>query len=283
MKILLRSGALVLLALLVGGCSVKFAYNNADRLLRWQVSEYIDLDREQKAVLSARLDEFMTWHRRTQLPEYADQMYLWSQQLTDQVTPEQIAGIFEQMLLWGERMEDRGLPIAAEIMAGLSDDQVAELGPRLELSNAQIAEPEFGLSEEEAQQSWAREFEDAMERFTGRLDIRQRDYIQRKAAGYQPERVLWAEYRRRWQADLLSLLDQRHNDQFAAAFSELSRAREAYYGDKYTRVSEENIELSREVAAYVLSNLSQRQSDRLQDSLTKLGDDFAELAATSDK
>ncbi len=283
MKILLRSGALVLLALLVGGCSVKFAYNNADRLLRWQVSEYIDLDREQKAVLSARIDEFMTWHRRTQLPEYADQMYLWSQQLTDQVTPEQIAGIFEQMLQWGERMEDRGLPIAVEIMAGLSDDQVAELGPRLELSNAEIAEPEFGLSEEEAQQSWAREFEDAMERFTGRLDIRQRDYIQRKAAGYQPERVLWAEYRRRWQADLLSLLDQRQSDQFAAAFSELSRAREAYYGDKYTRVSEENIELSREVAAYVLSNLSQRQSDRLQDSLTKLGDDFAELAATSDK
>ena len=283
MKLLLRAGAPVLLAMLVGGCSVKFAYNNADRLLRWQVSEYIDLDREQKAVLSARLDEFMTWHRRTQLPEYADQMYLWSQQLTDQVTPEQIAGIFEQMLLWGERMEDRGLPIAAEIMAGLSDDQVAELGPRLELSNAQIAEPEFGLSEEEAQQSWAREFEDAMERFTGRLDIRQRDYIQRKAAGYQPERVLWAEYRRRWQADLLSLLDQRQSDQFAAAFSELSRAREDYYGEKYTRVSEENIELSREVAAYVLSNLSQRQSDRLQDSLTKLGDDFAELAATSDK
>ena len=283
MKLLLRAGAPVLLAMLVGGCSVKFAYNNADRLLRWQVSEYIDLDREQKAVLSARLDEFMTWHRRTQLPEYADQMYLWSQQLTDQVTPEQIAGIFEQMLQWGERMEDRGLPIAVEIMAGLSDDQVAELGPRLELSNAEIAEPEFGLSEEEAQQSWAREFEDAMERFTGRLDIRQRDYIQRKAAGYQPERVLWAEYRRRWQADLLSLLDQRQSDQFAAAFSELSRAREAYYGDKYTRVSEENIELSREVAAYVLSNLSQRQSDRLQDSLTKLGDDFAELAATSDK
>ena len=283
MKLLLRAGALVLLAMLVSGCSVKFAYNNADRLLRWQVSEYIDLDREQKAVLSSRLDEFMNWHRRTQLPEYADQMYLWSQQLTDQVTPEQIAGIFEQMLQWGERMEDRGLPIAAEIMAGLSDDQVAELGPRLELSNAEIAEPEFGLSEEEAQQSWAREFEDAMERFTGRLDIRQRDYIRRKAAGYQPERVLWAEYRRRWQADLLSLLDQRHNDQFAAAFSELSRAREDYYGEKYTRVSEENIELSREVAAYVLSNLSQRQSDRLQDSLTKLGDDFAELAATSDK
>lgn len=283
MKLLLRAGGLLLLALLVGGCSVKFAYNNADRLLRWQVSEYVDLDREQKALLSARLDEFMTWHRRTQLPEYADQMYLWSQQLTDQVTPDQIAGIFEQIMLWGERMEDRGLPIAAEIMAGLSDDQVARLAPRLELSNVEIAEPEFGVTEEEAQQSWAREFEDAMERFTGRLDIRQRNYIQRRAGAYQPERVLWAEYRRRWQADLLSLLDQRHSDEFAAAFSELSRAREDYYGEQYTRVSEENIELSREVAAYVLSNLSQRQSDRLQDSLTKLADDFAELAAAPAK
>ncbi len=283
MKHLLRSGGLVVLAMLVGGCSIKFAYDNADRLVRWQVGEYVDLDREQKALLAARLDEFMTWHRRTQLPEYADQMFLWSQQLTDQVTSDQIAGMFEQMMLWGARMEDRGLPIAVEVMTSLSDDQVARLGPRLELSNVEFAEAELGVSEEEAQQSWANQFEDALERFTGRLDIRQRNYIQRRAGAYQPEQVLWAEYRRRWQAELLSLLDQRHSDEFAAAFSELARAREDYYGEQYTRVSEENIELSRDVAAYVLSNLSQRQSDRLRDSLMKLGDDFAELAAGSDK
>lgn len=283
MKHLLRSGGLVVLAMLVGGCSIKFAYDNADRLVRWQVGEYVDLDREQKALLAARLDEFMTWHRRTQLPEYADQMFLWSQQLTDQVTSDQIAGMFEQMMLWGARMEDRGLPIAVEVMTSLSDDQVARLGPRLELSNVEFAEAELGVSEEEAQQSWANQFEDALERFTGRLDIRQRNYIQRRAVAYQPELVLWAEYRRRWQAELLSLLDQRHSDEFAAAFSELARAREDYYGEQYTRVSEENIELSRDVAAYVLSNLSQRQSDHLRDSLMKLGDDFADLAAGSDK
>ena len=283
MKHLPRAAGLVVLAMLAGGCSIKFAYNNADRLVRWQVSEYVDLDRAQKAVLSARLDEFMSWHRSTQLPQYADQMYLWSQQLTDQVTSDQIAGIFEQMMLWGERMEDRGLPIAVEVMASLSDEQVAGLAPRLEASNVEFAEPELGVSEEEAQQSWAKQFEDAMERFTGRLDIRQRNYIQRRAGAYQPELVLWVEYRRRWQAELLNLLDQRHSDEFAAAFSALARAREDYYGEEYARVSEENIELSRDVAAYVLSNLSQRQSERLQDSLMQLGDDFAELAAASDK
>ena len=141
-----------------------------------------------------------------------------------------------------------------------------------------LRSPELDLDVDGVQALWAQEFEDAVERFTGRLDIRQRNYIARKSLGYQPERALWADYRRRWQAALMELLAERHQPEFGDRFEALSESREDYYGEEFIRVSGENIELARDAAAFILSNLSERQADRLKDSLMKLGDDFSELS-----
>ena len=182
-------------------------------------------------------------------------------------------------MLWGEEVEDRALPIAVAILVTLSDEQVAELPAKLEASNVEIEEDEKGKPLEKVQGAWAKEMEDALERFTGRLDVRQRNYINRRAQAYEPERELWADYRRRWQAELLALLEERDAEDFGARFVTLSKAREDYYGEEYTRISDANIALARDVSAYVLSNLSEKQADRFRDALAKLGEDFAELAA----
>ena len=150
---------------------------------------------------------------------------------------------------------------------------------RLDKSNEEIAEDELDISLEKVQANWARDFADVLERFVGRLQRDQKDYILRKASAYQPERVLWAEYRQRWQADFIKLLARRDQKGFAEDFIALSKARDAYYGEAFTKVSAENIQLSREVAAHLLSNLTIRQSERFSESLLELAEDFEELAA----
>lgn len=280
----LTSVALLLGVLVVcSGCSVKFAYNNVDRLVRWQVSDYFDLDVDQKAYLQAQVQELLAWHRVNHLPQYARYLETLAVQLSDGATQTQIAGVFAQFLVWGYEIEDRALPAAAHILASLSDEQVAALPARLEKSNIEFSEDELDASETQIQAEWADDFEDVMERFTGRLDRKQRAYIERRASAYVPERVLWAEYRRRWQADMLALLEQRrHTEGFAAEFRALTKAREDYYGEEYTRISEQNIQLSREIAAHVLSNLSDKQSARFAESLQELAEDFEELAAQAE-
>jgi len=267
------------LMICISGCSVKFAYNNVDRLVRWQMSDYLDLSSDQRKLLDTQLEGLMSWHRREHLPEYAILMESLATQWSDGVSEAQIEALFQQMFIWGEEIEEQGMPTAISLMQSLTDAQVAALPARLEKSNQEFEEDELDIALAEVQEAWADDFADGLERFTGRLQKAQRDYLSLRATAYQPERVLWANYRRRFQADLMKLLLKRNEPGFDAEFRRLAAARESYYGEEYARVSDENIALSREIASHVLSNLTEKQSVRLKDALLDLAQDFQELSA----
>ena len=272
--------ALATLLFCLSGCSVKFAYNNVDRLVRWQMSDYLDLNAEQKDVLQRELNSLMSWHRAEHLPQYAAFSYELADGWRDGVSEAQIAAVVEQMFVWGYEIQTRMMPGSIEILLSLTDAQVAALPVKLERSNVEIAEDEVDVPLADIQAGWAEDFEDAFERFTGRMMREQKAYISRRALAYQPERLMWAQYRRRWQADLLELLELRDSPaEFERGFRELVATRESYYGEEFMRVSEANIDLSREVASYLLSNLSEKQSMRFSESMRDLAEDFAELAA----
>ncbi len=276
--------AMLIAVILLGasGCSVKFAYNNLDRLVRWGVSDYVDLNSAQKEVLQREIEQFQRWHRKAHLPLYAQYTRNLALQLSDGVTPAQIESMFTQFELWGGEVEANLSPLIIEIMTSLTDEQVAQLPANLARSNAEFAESEQGKELGEAQELWASEFADGLKNFSGRLTQSQRAYLQRRSLEYIPERVLWADYRARFQQELLDLLDQRsHGEAFGRAYRELIAKRESYYGDELTAVFANNQRLNQEAAAYVLSNLTEKQSERFVEALTELGEDFAELASES--
>ena len=272
---------ILLLCLLasVPACSLKLMYNNLDRFIRWQVSDYVDLNAEQKRFLNKQVTEVLYWHRKNHLPLYSDYFITLSQQVTDEVTPESIRSMMAQFFVWGEEIESHALPVATAMLASLTDAQVAALPERLQASNLEFAEDEMEGSLAEQQARWAEEFADAMQRFTGRLDEQQKAYIARRAGSYQPERVMWAEYRQRWQQDMLLLLDERKQSTFAEDFKQLVHARESYYGETFAAINKANEQLGLETASYVLSNLSEKQNQRFSQTLREWGEDFAELAS----
>ncbi|GIS51730.1 MAG: hypothetical protein Ct9H90mP27_2210 [Gammaproteobacteria bacterium] len=65
-----------------------------------------------------------------------------------------------------------------------------------------------GESLEDYQRGWSEEIEDAIERFTGRLNAEQLDYLKRKSVMYQPERVLWGDIARDGNEIFSFFLDQ---------------------------------------------------------------------------
>ena len=276
---LARCAIVVLCVLLGTGCSIKMAYNNVDRLMMWQVDEFVDLDAEQKAYLRGEIETLMLWHRREHLPMYADYVRELSVTLTDEVSAETLEVVFETLLGWGEEIEAKSVPIAIEVLQGLSDEQVAQLPAGFAKSNEDLLEDEADGDRTEHQAAWAKDFEDVLERFTGRLNREQRDYILRRSQAYEPERALWVAYRERWQAGLMTLLEEgRQSPDFAERFVAHVDAQEAYYGDELTAVFDANIALSREVAAYIFSDLNAKQSERLVERLLQLAEDFEELS-----
>ena len=73
-------------------------------------------------------------------------------------------------------------------------------------------------------------------------------------------------------------LAKRQEDDFAARFTRLVQERESYYSAEFKTVSAANEALGVDVAAYVFSNLSERQSERFRNRLLDLSEDFRELS-----
>jgi len=274
-----RFAIVALLLTATTGCSIKIFYNNADRYARWQIQDYVDLDREQKVTLTVALKEILAWHRAEHLPLYADQLATFRAQVADDPSAALLADFFGQFELWAYEVQDQFLPPLAELFASLSDEQLARLPEKLQDSNEELLEPEAEGTLAEQQTRWAEELIDAIQRFTGRLNGSQRQSVQRQASDYQPERALWVEYRERWQADFLELLEERSVEGFDMRFAQHVDRLESYKSETYKKLSAENETLAYVITASVLGGLSERQSTRLDSRLEDLGQDLMELSA----
>jgi hypothetical protein len=146
-------------------------------------------------------------------------------------------------------------------------------------SNRKFAESERELTAEEAQQAWEKTISDRFGQFAGRLNPTQRNYLRGESVRYIPEQVQWADYRRRWQADLLTLLSHRADARaFARGFEQLVANQPLYYGPELTAVINSNQRLTREVSVWLVNSLTDRQRQRFNDRLAGLADDFRVLA-----
>lgn len=269
----------LLLLAVSGGCSVKFIYNNLDRVARMGVGEYLDMTPQQREYFAVEFARVHRWHRQTQLPVYAELLESIPPLLADGAQREELRNLELQMRGWAEAAIEQALPMTLQILRTMTDAQLADLPDRLERSNREIAAPELDRELDAVQAQWAEEVEDAFKRFAGRLTMAQRAYLAAQSVSYIPERELWAEYRRRWQAELLRLLHQRRElSDFDAQFLALARDRESYYGEELAAIFAHNEELYRQVGLWLLNHLTPEQSRRLAERLEDLATDFRELA-----
>lgn len=279
-----RLAGLCLLLAAMGGCSVQFAYNNVDRLARWSVDDYLDMDDAQRAYFDAAFERLWTWHRYDHLPRYAEFLEALVVILDDGTTDAEMQQLVDVVVGWAGEIEERALPVAVEMLASLSDAQVARLRRTMEERNVEIAEPELGVSLDRAQQGWVNEFSERFTQFSGRLNGAQRRYLEAQSIRYLPERVLWADYRRRWQRDLLALLEGREDvAAFDRGLRDLAANREGYYGAELAGVFDSNERLVKDASVWMLNHLTPRQQSRLFERLADLAEDLRSLAERDGK
>jgi hypothetical protein len=270
-------GSLVML--LSAGCAIQLAYDNVDRLARWLASDFVTMDGAQRASFDAGVADVWAWHRSAHLPGYANFFEAVRTSLADGTDPEEIGAIVNTVVDWALEIEQRALPVAVELLVSLSDAQVAELRQRMTESNDSLAEDERGQTLEQSRDAWRKETASRFSRFSGRLTSAQTAYLASQSSRYLPDTVLWAEYRARWQADLLKLLEHRADrTRFDAGFRALVAAREGYYGNELERVWDNNRGLSVEVTAWLVNNMTPSQRRRFDVRLEELAADFRAIA-----
>ncbi len=123
----LRWGVL-LTGLLLAGCSaMQLTYNQADMLLGWRADNYFDFDPQQKHEFQLRINRLLAWHRREQLPDYAQFVYAAADRAGDGLTRDDILWMVDGFKKRYKVIVDRGIIDAAELLTSLSTEQLRTL------------------------------------------------------------------------------------------------------------------------------------------------------------
>ena len=202
-----RIALAVLLMALVCGCStVRFAYENADAYARWKIGTYLDLEGEDAEQLDERIDEFHAWHRRNALPKYVTLAHEASQRFAD--------GLSHPDLVWGYdslRAQVReSLRRAAELLAPMLDrltpQQVAQIERRIAEDNRQFYRERLRGPESERRARRAKYAVNRLEDWVGKLTPGQVKRVREYSERAPMVDDLRDRDRKRLQADVLAIL-----------------------------------------------------------------------------
>ena len=145
-----RAGVLWLaaagLAVLAGCSALQLSYNNADTLLHYRGGKYFGFEDAQKAEFERRVQRFLGWHRKSELPQYAR----FTNELADRLS----RGVSQADLVWGydsfqtylRQSLRAGSGEISEMLDALSPAQVERFKERLDKENLDFAK-EYGLRE----------------------------------------------------------------------------------------------------------------------------------------
>lgn len=211
--IIARGAVLILLALVLTGCSMlRLAYQQADSLLYWWIDGYVDLHESQTVPLRDDIDALLRWHRDSQLPGYVTRLQQWQVLAQADSTPEQACQQFEVLRAAYLRLIERSLEPAARLALSLSPQQLQHLQRKYARNNREFENDFIRVSDEERIDHLLDKALERYEPLYGRLHAAQlrllREHIRR--SGFDAPRVN-AERQRR-QADLLHTLRELQAD-----------------------------------------------------------------------
>ncbi|MEO6362624.1 MAG: DUF6279 family lipoprotein [Caldimonas sp.] len=170
-------------AVLAGGCSmVKLGYGQASPFaFRW-LDGYVDFDDAQSLRVRGGLDEWFAWHRRNQLPDYAELLARAQAEAVADITPERMCAWAGDVRGRIESALERALPTITEVLPTLTPTQITNIEKRQREKNQEYRE-EFVQRDpvKRKREAVKREIERA-EGFYGPLDDRQRALVTRNVA-----------------------------------------------------------------------------------------------------
>ncbi len=116
---------------LLGGCStLRIAYAAGPDLSYWWLDRYIDFNREQAPKARDAIAQWFSWHRQTQLPDYAALLARAGNDIQADTTPARICAWQAELTSRTRTAFERIAPQAADVMLTVTPEQVQHLARR---------------------------------------------------------------------------------------------------------------------------------------------------------
>jgi hypothetical protein len=192
---------------LLGGCSaLRLGYGQADALaFRW-LDSYADFDGTQSLRVREALATWFTWHRRTQLADYADTLTRLDAEVLSDTTPERVCGWWAEVRSRIDRGMDQAVPAVAELALTLKPAQLENIERRYAKSNAEFRADFMQADPSRRTHETVKRMASRAESLYGDIDRAQRERLARAVADSPFDPNLAFDERRRRQQDGLQVL-----------------------------------------------------------------------------
>lgn len=276
---------LLLCLLILGGCNmVRTGYGHIDTLASWMANDYFDLNPDQRDQFTQRFERLHAWHRREQLPEYA-------QFLTDTQSRAR-RGLREDDILWlvdgfklrYARIAARGAADAADLLATVSPQQIETFRQQLDKDNRKFQrEQRSAGTEAERRKVMQQRTLTQLKEWVGALTDEQETKAIAMLRTMPLIDKLRHEDRLRRQREFIALLELRGGDRkvFAQRLRDWLENWEAGRTPEQVRLFDESWKKRAEFYAAMDRLLTTGQRNHLGNRLQDFIDDFRRLATTA--
>ncbi|HKC53334.1 MAG TPA: DUF6279 family lipoprotein [Burkholderiales bacterium] len=273
--LLLAIGTLVLSA-----CSAtRVAYDNADTMLRFMASSYLDLDATQSDELTPRIVRFHQWHRSNELPVYSALLRSASQRAAEGITVEDVAWGLVNVRSRYRRFAARAAEDAAPVLATLASAQLAALERKFAENNEKYAREFLSSDDKGRRRAQLKRMLGRFREFAGELTPDQESRIERFALAHERHVALRFEDRQRWQRDFVAALTQeRKPEELGRHLAEMFTRPELRRSEEFVREDRRWDEDLGQLIVDLDRSLSAKQRAQVVRRLSDYAEDFAVLA-----
>jgi hypothetical protein len=269
----------ITLSLALGACSrMGLAYRNLDVIIPWTLSDYLDMNGEQKGWFNERLKEHLSWHCTTQLPGYLDwldrlQVMVETNQVTDAALQSRTLEAKQAIAQTAREIT----PSAIELLQGLDDKQVAEM-------NEAFAKDQRKRQQDYVKPSLVQQIKERSQRMEKRLDgwigplsppQQQRVVDWSNALGDQ--NTQWIANRVHWQKQFSAAVAQRQSPGFPQRIETLLVNRESLWTADYRKAYANTEAQARSLFVDLMAESTPAQRQRLLKKIEGVRKDFNDL------
>ena len=228
----------MLLALLLAGCAnnpaiLSSLYNRVDDFIARAFTRYAEFDDEQKAWIKQAAFEWQDWHRRSEMPRYAEFLRGLRRRLVepDLVAREDVVQWFATLEGFARTMgECNPLYQSEDFLRGLSDEQLDQIAQRIEEENEKDRQ-EFARNEkarssgEKYRERRLKSMKSSFALIGFKLDESQEQFLRETIAKEYDLSAPGREAEEKWSLELVSLLRDRAAPDFESQVIAHLRAR----------------------------------------------------------
>ncbi|PTR21944.1 MULTISPECIES: DUF6279 family lipoprotein [unclassified Pseudomonas] len=267
------------IALALGACSrVGLAYRNLDVIIPWTLSDYLDMNGEQKSWLNERLKEHLSWHCTTQLPGYLDWLdRLQTMIATNQVTDAALQARAREAEQAIAEIAREITPSAIELLQGLDDKQVAEMNQAFARDQRKRQEEYLKPSLDQQIKERGARMEKRLNDWLGPLSISQQQRVATWSNALGNQNSQWIANRIHWQKQFSAAVAQRQSPQFPQRIETLLVNRESLWTPAYRQAFANTEAQARSLFVDLMAESTPDQRERLLKKIERVRKDFSDL------